>query len=141
MIYVCGSARPSHRHKSFCKVLSQNIVTQQKYEVIGTMPTYEYQCYTCNHRFEKWQKMTDEPLTTCPECSGRIRKVLYPAGVVFKGSGFYKTDHRSDNGAPHKEAKDETKKAEVATAESKTSTESKPEASKGSTASKTESSV
>ena len=57
------------------------------------MPTYEYLCKTCSHRFERWQKMTDEPLTICPECGGSIRRVLYPAGVVFKGSGFYKTDH------------------------------------------------
>jgi len=57
------------------------------------MPTYEYQCKTCNHRFETRQKMTDEPLTICPECGGHIRRVLFPAGIVFKGPGFYKTDH------------------------------------------------
>ena len=57
------------------------------------MPTYEYLCQTCSHRFETWQKMTDEPLTVCPECGKHIRRVLYPAGIVFKGSGFYKTDH------------------------------------------------
>jgi len=61
------------------------------------MPTYEYLCRTCSHRFETWQKMTDEPLTVCPECGNHIRRVLYPAGIVFKGSGFYKTDH--GNGA------------------------------------------
>jgi putative FmdB family regulatory protein len=61
------------------------------------MPTYEYQCKTCNHRFETWQKMTDEPLTICPECGGHIRRVLFPAGIVFKGSGFYKTDHRENS--------------------------------------------
>lgn len=59
------------------------------------MPTYEYQCKSCDHRFEIWQKMTDEPLTVCPECNGTIRRVFYPAGIVFKGSGFYKTDHGS----------------------------------------------
>ncbi|HZR42567.1 MAG TPA: FmdB family zinc ribbon protein [Ktedonobacteraceae bacterium] len=57
------------------------------------MPTYEYLCHACSHRFETWQKMTDEPLTVCPECGGHIRRVLYPAGIVFKGSGFYKTDY------------------------------------------------
>ncbi|GCE04380.1 FmdB family zinc ribbon protein [Dictyobacter aurantiacus] len=57
------------------------------------MPTYEYLCQTCSHRFETWQKMTDEPLTVCPECGNHIRRVLFPAGVVFKGSGFYKTDY------------------------------------------------
>ncbi len=56
------------------------------------MPTYEYLCQTCSHRFETWQRMVDEPLTVCPECGNHIRRVLFPAGVVFKGSGFYKTD-------------------------------------------------
>jgi putative FmdB family regulatory protein len=63
------------------------------------MPTYEYLCKSCNHRFEQWQKMTDDPLEICPECGGHVRRVLYPAGIVFKGSGFYKTDHPSSNGA------------------------------------------
>ncbi len=57
------------------------------------MPTYEYLCETCSHRFEVWQKMSDEPLQVCPECGRHIRRVFYPAGIVFKGSGFYKTDH------------------------------------------------
>src|SRR5437764_14773672 len=59
------------------------------------MPTYEYLCRECSHRFETWQKISDEPLTICPECGGTIRRVLYPAGIVFKGSGFYKTDHHA----------------------------------------------
>lgn len=57
------------------------------------MPTYEYACRSCDHRFEQWQKMTDDPLEICPECGGSVRRVLYAAGVVFKGSGFYTTDH------------------------------------------------
>jgi putative FmdB family regulatory protein len=57
------------------------------------MATYEYLCKSCKNRFEKWQRMTDEPLSICPECGGPIHRVFYPAGVVFKGSGFYKTDH------------------------------------------------
>jgi len=60
------------------------------------MPTYEYLCQTCSHRFETWQKMTDEPLTTCPECGAQIRRVLFPSSIVFKGSGFYKTDHNGN---------------------------------------------
>lgn len=68
-------------------------------EVINHMPTYEYLCQTCTHRFEKWQKMTDDALTVCPECGGHIRRVFYPAGIVFKGSGFYKTDHKGDANA------------------------------------------
>lgn len=68
------------------------------------MPTYEYQCKSCEHRFEVWQKMADQALTVCPECKGTIRRVLFPAGIVFKGSGFYKTDH--GNGAVVNEAKE-----------------------------------
>jgi putative FmdB family regulatory protein len=61
------------------------------------MPTYEYLCKECSHRFEQWQKMIDEPLKVCSTCGGPLRRVYYPAGIVFKGSGFYKTDH--SNGA------------------------------------------
>ncbi|GER87362.1 hypothetical protein KDW_15240 [Dictyobacter vulcani] len=86
------------------------------------MPTYEYLCQTCSHRFETWQKMTDEPLTVCPECGQHIRRVLFPAGVVFKGSGFYKTDY--SNGKTLAPTNGDTKKAE-GTSESKPSTESK----------------
>ncbi len=62
------------------------------------MPMYDYRCQSCGTRFEVWQKMTDDPLTTCQTCGGPVRRVLYPAGIVFKGSGFYSTDHRSSNG-------------------------------------------
>ena len=96
------------------------------------MPTYEYLCKTCSHRFETWQKMTDEPLTVCPECGAPIRRVLYPAGIVFKGSGFYKTDHPA-NSAPH-EAHD-SKAASTETGSTSESKESKPAESAASTAS------
>jgi putative FmdB family regulatory protein len=91
------------------------------------MPTYEYVCRACSNRFETWQKMTDESLTTCPECGGVIRRVLFPAGVVFKGSGFYKTDHNgsgsvvSENGNANKSEKAESSKE----GETKTASESK----------------
>jgi putative FmdB family regulatory protein len=61
------------------------------------MPTYEYLCRQCGHRFEAWQKMTDDPLTICPKCGASIHRVLYPAGIVFKGSGFYKTEYGSSS--------------------------------------------
>ena len=61
------------------------------------MPTYEYACRTCGHHFEAWQHMSDEPLKVCPECGAEIHRVLYPAGIVFKGSGFYKTDNGSSS--------------------------------------------
>jgi putative FmdB family regulatory protein len=58
------------------------------------MPTYEYTCRDCAHRFEVVQSMWDEPLTMCPECGGSLRKVFAPPAISFKGSGFYATDHR-----------------------------------------------
>lgn len=63
------------------------------------MPTYEYVCPNCGARFEIWQKMSDDPLTTCRTCGGAIHRVLYPAGIVFKGGGFYSTDNRHDSTA------------------------------------------
>lgn len=59
------------------------------------MPTYQYACTQCNHRFEAVQAFTDDSLTVCPECGGSLRKVYGSVGVVFKGSGFYRTDSRA----------------------------------------------
>lgn len=56
------------------------------------MPTYQYACIACDHEFEVVQSFSDESLTKCPECKGEIRKIYSAVGVVFKGSGFYKTD-------------------------------------------------
>lgn len=60
------------------------------------MPTYEYKCLKCNHIFEVFQKITDKTLRDCPRCLGHLQKVYYPAGVIFKGSGFYITDSRAE---------------------------------------------
>lgn len=60
------------------------------------MPTYEYTCRDCGERLEAVQSFSDEPLTTCPNCGGSLRKVFGAVGIVFKGSGFYKTDNRSN---------------------------------------------
>lgn len=60
------------------------------------MPTYSYLCTQCGHAFDAQQSFTDDALTTCPECSGRLRKVFGNVGVVFKGSGFYRNDARKD---------------------------------------------
>lgn len=108
--------------------------------VSAAMPTYDYRCQSCGSRFEAWQKITDEPVETCPTCGGPVRRVLYPVGLVFKGSGFYKTDHRdsssasvasgdgSSNGAAANaststESKTESKTTESKTTESKTTAE------------------
>ena len=62
------------------------------------MPTYQYSCTDCGHFFEAVQSFSDDSLTVCPECEGRLRKVFNAVGVVFKGSGFYRTDSRAQNG-------------------------------------------
>ncbi len=59
------------------------------------MPTYQYRCTECATDLEAVQSFTDDPLTTCPECQGNLRKVFSAVGVVFKGSGFYATDSRT----------------------------------------------
>jgi putative FmdB family regulatory protein len=59
------------------------------------MPTYQYRCTECGEDLEAVQKFSDAPLTTCPVCGGRLRKVFNAVGVVFKGSGFYRTDSRN----------------------------------------------
>ena len=63
------------------------------------MPTYQYACTECGHAFEQFQSFSDDSLTVCPECDGKLRKVFNAVGVVFKGSGFYRTDSRSDSGS------------------------------------------
>ena len=63
------------------------------------MPTYQYACTACDHQLEAVQSFSDDPLTVCPECEGRLRKVFSAVGVVFKGSGFYRTDSRAGNGS------------------------------------------
>jgi len=60
------------------------------------MPTYEYKCEKCDHRFETLQSMTDESLKECPECNGRVKRVISAgSGIIFKGGGFYQTDYKS----------------------------------------------
>lgn len=59
------------------------------------MPTYTYACTDCDEQLEVVQSFTSDPLTECPRCGGRLRKVFHPVGVVFKGSGFYRTDSRT----------------------------------------------
>jgi len=76
------------------------------------MPTYEYLCNKCEHAFEVVQSFTDPAIEQCPKCQGGVRKVYNNVGVVFKGSGFYKTDSRSSTPSKTEskpEAKTETK--------------------------------
>jgi putative FmdB family regulatory protein len=72
------------------------------------MPTYEYECLSCGHRFERFQPITAQPVKRCPKCGKNVKRLLGTgAGLIFKGSGFYITDHRSEN--YKKAAKAETK--------------------------------
>ncbi len=105
------------------------------------MPVYAYRCQNCGVQFEVTQRFNDKPLTRCPECrKGTVRRILQPPAIVFKGSGWYATDHHSPSGQTslHKtdgeskkteaasEKKGESKKAEAASTASTTTTESKP---------------
>ena len=73
------------------------------------MPTYQYTCTECGEPVEAVQKFTDAPLTVCAACGGRLRKVFSPVGIVFKGSGFYRTDSRNGSGVKAPAAKDKEK--------------------------------
>jgi putative FmdB family regulatory protein len=61
------------------------------------MPTYDYQCRTCGHTIEVIHPMSEDGPTVCDVCGGPLRRVIFPAGIIFKGSGFYKTDSRSSS--------------------------------------------
>jgi putative FmdB family regulatory protein len=78
------------------------------------VPTYQYTCTDCGEPVEAVQKFTDDPLTVCAACGGRLRKVFSPVGIVFKGSGFYRTDSR--NGSVSASDKKDKKDSESKTA-------------------------
>ena len=85
------------------------------------MPTYQYACTECGHEFEQFQSFSDDALTICPNCGGKLRKVYGSVGVVFKGSGFYRTDSRSGTNSssdlpatPGKTEKSDAKKKDAA---------------------------
>ncbi|MBN1536651.1 MAG: zinc ribbon domain-containing protein [Anaerolineales bacterium] len=86
------------------------------------MPVYTYRCENCGIQFEKQQHFSDPPLTRCPECNKKtLRKVYMPVGIVFKGSGFYATDHRSPSGGGRPSSASSEKSGEK-TAEMKSET-------------------
>jgi putative FmdB family regulatory protein len=86
------------------------------------MPIYGYRCTECDHQLEVLQSMSAPPLVSCPECNGKLRKLLYPVGVQFKGSGFYSTDYKS--GGPPGPAK--TDSEDKPKSEAKTESKSEP---------------
>ena len=90
------------------------------------MPTYQYSCTECAHGFEIFQSFSDDSLSVCPECDGRLRKVFNAVGVVFKGSGFYRTDSRgtqtaSEGAAPASTPSKDATKSTATTSESSSS--------------------
>ena len=101
------------------------------------MPTYQYACTACGHRFEAVQSFSDASLTDCPECTGRLRKVFSSVGIVFKGSGFYRTDSRS--GESGKDSGKDSGKEKVAAGTSSDSGDSKGSSSSDSATKKADS--
>ena len=92
------------------------------------MPTYQYACTECGHAFEQFQNFSDDSLTECPECSGRLRKLFNAVGVVFKGSGFYRNDSRpADTSESKPDTTTETKTETKSDTKSETKSESKSE--------------
>ena len=80
------------------------------------MPTYEYECLKCGAQFERFQSIKDDPLKRCPTCRGKVRRLVGTgAGIIFKGSGFYQTDYRSESyrQAAKKESEPSAPKTEV----------------------------
>ncbi len=98
------------------------------------MPTYQYACTECGHELEAVQAFSDEPLTVCPACEGRLRKLFGSVGIVFKGSGFYRTDSRasssssSSSGSADKPASTTTEAKPAAKTESAAKPATKPAA-------------
>jgi len=82
------------------------------------VPTYQYSCTECGEPLEAVQKFSDAPLTVCPACGGRLRKVFSPVGIVFKGSGFYRTDSRNGSSATAPAAKEKSSTESSATSDS-----------------------
>jgi putative FmdB family regulatory protein len=98
------------------------------------MPTYEYACTECGNRIEVVQSIADPPLTTCTVCGGQLRKVFSPVGIVFKGSGFYRTDSRGksvrSDGAKEAKEKDKADKKPADSASKTSSSDGSSSASK-----------
>jgi putative FmdB family regulatory protein len=94
------------------------------------MPLYAYRCENCGLQFDQSQRFTDSTLTTCPECGEEsLRKLYQPVGIVFKGSGFYATDHRSPSGQATNGKKSEKDKSDSAEAAPKKEKSDLPDAS------------
>jgi len=102
------------------------------------MPTYQYQCQSCGLEFERFQSMNDEPVKRCPDCRCKVKRLIGTgAGIIFKGSGFYETDYRSESyekGKKSDENKSKTKSSESSSSDSSSTSESSPKKKKDNTA-------
>ena len=101
------------------------------------MPLYEYRCEDCGVRFERRQHINDDPVEVCPECGGKVHRLIHPVGIIFKGSGFYVTDNRARSstatpGEAKKKSKASTSSSDSTSAskESKSSDDSSTESKK-----------
>ena len=102
------------------------------------MPLYEYRCEDCGVRFERRQHINDDPVEVCPECGGKVHRMIHPVGIIFKGSGFYVTDNRAKSStATPREAKKKSKTpASTSTSTSTTTSKESKSSDKSSTESK-----
>jgi putative FmdB family regulatory protein len=105
------------------------------------VPTYQYACTECGHRFEQVQSFHDDALTHCPECDGRLRKVFNAVGVVFKGSGFYRTDSRAGSSASLAESASESSGSSGSEGDSSTTKAAPADKKPGSSTTKSDSST
>jgi putative FmdB family regulatory protein len=105
------------------------------------VPTYQYSCTDCGHFFEVFQSFSDDSLSVCPECDGKLRKVFNAVGVVFKGSGFYRTDSRGSSAgatgaSSTSSSSDKSTSGDSAGSSSASAASAKPAASTSSTSTK-----
>lgn len=101
------------------------------------MPTYQYACTDCGHAFEQFQSFSDDALTVCPECSGKLRKLFNAVGVVFKGSGFYRNDSRGKSSSTETPSEKSTEKSGEKTPAASTSSGSSSDSSSSSSSTST----
>ncbi|MFF7850769.1 FmdB family zinc ribbon protein [Streptomyces sp. NPDC007910] len=99
------------------------------------MPTYQYQCTECGEGLEAVQKFTDDALTECPSCKGRLKKVFSAVGIVFKGSGFYRNDSRGSSSSSSPASSPKSSTSTAASGSSNSSSDAKPAASTASSSS------
>ncbi|MFJ3704895.1 MULTISPECIES: FmdB family zinc ribbon protein [Streptomyces] len=99
------------------------------------MPTYQYQCTECGEGLEAVQKFTDDALTVCPNCEGRLKKVFSAVGIVFKGSGFYRNDSRGSSSSSTPGTSSSSKTSDSSSGSASSKTDAKPAASASSSAS------